>query len=470
MLRSTGNIVQRLVQKVWVYWILATLLACGFMGYALTADRSPAKRIFLPGKTTHGHYQIELDCHACHTTSFEMKQDACVGCHVAELKQCKDTHPATKFIDPVNAQRLKVLDATNCLTCHKEHVPERTYPMGLSLPTDYCYHCHTTIFEDRPSHQGFAFNSCQTAGCHNYHDNRALYENILVKHFGEPDVLENPHVPSRDYHDWLKSRKQLGSPLTAADQDSKLPADEITTALAGWLKSSHSTAGVNCSGCHQPPVEVGDTEVPQTWSESVALDVCSGCHKPEAEGWLGGLHGMRVADNFPPMQVCDARLPMKSAAAHRLLTCNSCHPAHQYDTHLAAVQACLECHNDDHSLAYTRSSHFELWTAETNGKSPAGSGVSCATCHMPREEGAGRIVVNHNQNANLEPNEKMVRSVCMNCHGLEFSIDALADPQLINKCFEGSPAKHIESAQMAKDWFDRKQRERQERLNRRNSQ
>ena len=37
----------------------------------------------------------------------------------------------------------------------------------------------------------------------------------------------------------------------------------------------------------------------------------------------------------------------------------------------------------------------------------------------------------------------------MNCHGLGFSIDALADPLLIEANFRGSPARHIESIDMA---------------------
>jgi len=76
----------------------------------------------------------------------------------------------------------------------------------------------------------------------------------------------------------------------------------------------------------------------------------------------------------------------------------------------------------------------------------------CATCHMPRLKkmtaGKNIIRVDHNQNANLRPNEKMIRPVCMQCHSLEFSIDALADTKLINNNFSGTPAVHIESI----DW------------------
>ena len=43
----------------------------------------------------------------------------------------------------------------------------------------------------------------------------------------------------------------------------------------------------------------------------------------------------------------------------------------------------------------------------------------------------------------------MIRPVCMNCHGLGFSIDALADKKLLINNFNGRPAVHIESIDMA---------------------
>jgi formate-dependent nitrite reductase cytochrome c552 subunit len=146
-------------------------------------------------------------------------------------------------------------------------------------------------------------------------------------------------------------------------------------------------------------------------------------------------------------------LPMKHDAMDKQLTCIACHGAHDFNTRKAAVESCLTCHNDQHSLSYQKSPHFKLWHAELEGKGLPNSGVSCATCHMPREihkeQGFDRVLVIHNQNANLRPNEKMIRSVCMNCHGLGFSIDALADTKLIERNFDGMPDKHIQSLDMA---------------------
>ncbi|MGB1800796.1 MAG: hypothetical protein ACPHLK_08215, partial [Gammaproteobacteria bacterium] len=112
-------------------------------------------------------------------------------------------------------------------------------------------------------------------------------------------------------------------------------------------------------------------------------------------------------------------------------------------------------HNDEHSLAYEDSAHHQLWKKELAGEAKENSGVTCATCHMPRFEKEfydGEFymgIVEHNQSKTLQPNEKMIRPVCMNCHGLEFSINALADEELIRKNFNGQPSVKIEGMKMA---------------------
>jgi hypothetical protein len=57
--------------------------------------------------------------------------------------------------------------------------------------------------------------------------------------------------------------------------------------------------------------------------------------------------------------------------------------------------------------------------------------------------------VQHNQSDNLRPNEKMLRPVCTQCHGLEFSIDALADVELVRHNFNGAPGIHVPSVDLA---------------------
>ena len=110
------------------------------------------------------------------------------------------------------------------------------------------------------------------------------------------------------------------------------------------------------------------------------------------------------------------------------------------------------CHNDEHSQGFEESPHGQLLNQAIAGVIAVEQAVSCATCHMPRTEdiinGEAVVQVNHNQNHNLRPNEKMIRPVCMQCHSLGFSIDALADPALIRNNFNGKPANHIPSI----DW------------------
>jgi len=434
---------------VWLGWV-AFLLA--MTAYLTHRWRGPDRTAFLPGPTSHGHYQIELACNACHTPWMGVKEKACLDCHSAELKLANDSHPKSKFTDPRNADRLQVLAADNCLTCHKEHVPERTRAMGVMLPDDYCYRCHQETVKERPSHRNYAFNSCATAGCHNYHDNTALYEDFLVKHLNEPKTKSAPRVATRALLAFLnESERWPKKPaLTVAKHDAPASVRADKETLHAWATTSHARAGVNCSDCHLVPDAQSKTK---RWSDKLDHTACAACHQDEVGGFLAGKHGMRLAQGLPPMRPALARQPMKREAAHRELGCAACHGAHEFDSRRAAVESCLACHDDSHSLAYKNSPHFALWVAESKGAAPAGSGVSCATCHLPRQksatDGVTRVLVDHNQNANLRPNEKMVRSVCLDCHGLGFTLDALADPALVRTNFTGRPARHVESLDLA---------------------
>jgi len=170
-------------KALWGAWILMTMVLGAYFGKQLFS--SDNKEVFLIGEATYGHYQIEMACETCHSSAFggiEVIQDACTQCHADELEVAHDSHPKSKFTDPRNADRVEILDARYCVTCHTEHQKEQTHAMGVTLPDDYCYHCHQDIETDRPSHQNLAFDSCASAGCHNYHDNRALYEDFLIEH------------------------------------------------------------------------------------------------------------------------------------------------------------------------------------------------------------------------------------------------------------------------------------------------
>lgn len=419
-------------------WLLATLGAAGYLALRVGGED---RTLFLPGETTAGHYQIELACDSCHEPFGGVRDDACLTCHEAELEAAEDSHPASLFDDPRNAADLELLDARRCIACHTEHRPEITRSTGVTLPSDFCGQCHAGIGAERPTHEGLAFDGCSASGCHNYHDNGALYEDFLVRHADpEADTFAGA-LPER--WTWVSREPAGRPPLTAADADG--PASSSSPALIGaWAGSAHAAGGVGCSGCHGSG---------GAWTDSPPREQCASCHEPEHAGFIAGRHGMRWPVGLPSMSPGLARLPMNAYALSLSLDCGSCHDAHEVDVGRAAAAACLNCHADEHSAAYVGSPHQRLWERELAGEAAAGSGVSCASCHLPRETrriaGETRTVVQHNQNHNLRPNEKMVREVCLACHSLGFSLDALADPELIRTNFTGLPASHVRSIEMA---------------------
>ena len=459
------------ISNYWVAWLALNAAIGIFFVYALLAPASAIKSSLLPGTTTHGHYQIELKCSECHISNDEdsqsvgaLMQDACNRCHSEQLKNSKDTHPAKKFNDPTNADLLQILDAQDCLTCHVEHVPDQTNPMGLTIPTDYCWHCHQDVAETRPSHEGMAFDSCATAGCHNYHDNRALYEKYLHDHFGEPDLLDSPRLPTRDRGDVaVRGGEAPGGGALDVDfakfNDAPESKSQQATLVTEWENSAHGQNGVSCRACHTD--DVSDPHA--VWSDSVSHETCGTCHEKQLETFYQGKHGMRLASGLSPMQPSMARHPMHGDSAHRELDCNACHRAHRDDTRWAAVDACLQCHADKHSLAYADTQHAALWQQEVAGEVPSGTGVTCASCHLPRQQDGDIVWVNHDQNSTLRPNESMARDVCQHCHSLEYSLSALADPELLNSCYGVEPSVRTKSVQMAHDWFVEQERKRDRR-------
>lgn len=444
-------------RRYWLLWLLLTLVVAGGLAWVLLEGDD--KTLYMPGPLSDGHHQFADKCDVCHTSPLgggEVLQQACIDCHGEDRVKPHDSHPRSKFTDPRNADRLEQIDARFCVTCHVEHKPEITRANGVTQPQDVCFHCHQDIGEDRPSHKDMEFATCASAGCHNYHNNRAIYTDFLVKHMDAAALLERRVLPARGFADsvheiieYPRDRYPLEPVVEPDAMDAHaLPAEQDEH----WLKTRHAQAGVNCSACHVPVTESGEQG---QWMAKPGQDACVACHQMEVARFGQGKHGMRPAHGLSPMQVADARLPMQPEAAHQELTCSSCHKPHQDDVAEAAVDGCLTCHADQHSLAYKESPHYQLWLQELAGTAPAGSGVSCATCHMPRVEmdvsdWVSRTVVDHNQSGNLAPNTKMIRSSCLHCHGLPYAIDALADSALIDSNFKRSPQVHVDSTDLAR--------------------
>lgn len=409
-----------------------------------TLFKGADRRTFLPGATTHGHYQIEMACAECHTPFEGVKDDACLRCHSRELQEARDSHPASKFTDPRNADRLLKLDALRCVTCHREHDLASTHGPGVTQPRDYCLHCHDDIGEQRPTHRGAAFTGCATAGCHNYHDNRVLHIDWLSRHLRE-DFAAGPGTV-------LPRRPKVSGARPLAIGDADAPPDRPVSleTLQDWEGTRHARAGVNCRACHA----AGGS----AWSDRPGFQACRSCHGAETDGWLSGHHGMRATSGLSPMTPGQARLSMNPAFRTVELTCSSCHGAHRFDSKRAALDACLRCHADDHSLAYRGSPHHATWAAEQTGEAAAGTGVSCATCHLPREthavDGEETTVVVHNPNHNLRPRTKMVREVCQSCHGLGFALAAIADESLIRSNFRGRPRGSLDTLDWARRFLE----------------
>lgn len=423
-----------------VVWVVFSVMVGVYLWLSLAKDSEP-KLIFAPGEMTHGHYQIEQACTTCHTENFgdhASIEKACIKCHQKELKKFKDKHPFSKFRDPRNADRLENIDALKCISCHSEHDVKNTHKIGVTIPQDFCMHCHQDIAEERPSHEGMSFQTCSTAGCHNYHDNQALYEDFLLKHSDENATFKPAKVKKEALDSYLDSLEKE-APLSLKEADTVVEDAEL---MKEWAHSSHAKSGVNCKACHT-------TEDDPTFKKKVSPHNCKACHKQAVKGFLDSKHGMRIKEGLSPMQVAHARLDMHESAGHRELSCTSCHSDHTFSRQDVAVDACMQCHNDVHTNNYKNSKHFELHTMAKQGLIDKDEGVSCATCHMPKKKRAGKKYTEHNQNMNLRPVEKMARSVCMDCHGLSFTLDSLADNELVKKNFTGKPSVHIEGIDLA---------------------
>jgi hypothetical protein len=481
--------------STYFYWAVWAVITVGVAAYATkTLYVSGDRTVLLPGETTGVHHQFEVSCNTCHTSdNFEdvnsVRKDlnkTCVTCHKEELNDSDDSHPIKKFTNPRMAAFWETVDARFCTSCHLEHVPDETLAGAVTLAGDFCVVCHSEGDQDvrvnRESHADLTYETCASAGCHNFHDNRALYEDFLVKHGNAPWLLENriheAAAVARGTPDADQAEIETYIASIVAE-----PVARDTTIEHDWAASAHAAADVGCAGCHASGAETED-EMTANWVEFPTEAVCADCHRNEAETFAQGRHGMRrhpeiaeprrpsdvlkvigidepsermvnLLDRYlsdpdapPMMSTAEARVSLRPEVHGQDLSCNTCHKPHEQNISYAAVESCLSCHNDDHSTAYKDSSHFDLWTAELAGELPPGSGVTCATCHMPQELKGDDVRTNHNQNATLRPNEKMIRATCMSCHGLGFAIDALADPALVENNFSGQPNRHIESI----DW------------------
>ena len=163
-----------------------------------------------------------------------------------------------------------------------------------------------------------------------------------------------------------------GSPAIASTQE------EIDMSTQLWESSLHAINDVNCASCHQ------DEETKEFVAQPKAS--CRSCHEAEVDTFMLGKHGIRLYEGESALNPTMARLPMHAEAANLQMGCATCHDTHSANTIPAAVDSCLTCHADNHSLNYKNSRHAELFDADRNLPRPSANSVSCSTCHMARHE------------------------------------------------------------------------------------
>ena len=226
----------------------------------------------------------------------------------------------------------------------------------------------------------------------------------------------------------------------AAANITQAQLDEITQL---WQTSAHALTEVNCSSCHQ------DSETKQLVMKPTQ-ESCRSCHEYDVDTFLLGKHGIRTLEGLSPLTPAMAHLPMKESAMGLQMSCNTCHGVHSVNTIQASVDSCLMCHNDPHSLNYKSSPHAKL-VELTSLPRPNEEAVTCATCHLPRTEVGSSILVNHNNTYTLLPRDRMVRDVCMNCHGVEHAYNSIFDDKLVESNFAQPPTQKMLTFQLVRD-------------------
>ncbi len=141
--------------------------------------------------------------------------DNCMQCH----DRANDRHPTHRFSEPRFKDAIRNIDATTCITCHKEHNEERVSVKSIN----YCMNCHQTLdVENDPldiSHKDLIakekwFTCIQ---CHDFHGNHRysvpekLSDTIPMKEIQEYfDGGIDPYGNNKKYtalslEEWLKT-------------------------------------------------------------------------------------------------------------------------------------------------------------------------------------------------------------------------------------------------------------------------
>jgi len=186
-----------------------------------------------------------LSCNSCHTEARgnlvqqiqtnityafgARKKSVDFGTENVDTKKClechdrpNDRHPTHRFLEPKYKDAIKVIDATQCETCHREHNGTR-----VVLPdATFCVNCHydleiTNDPIDTPHSELIANEQWSTClQCHDFHGNH-IYKapekikdtiqlkkiNAYLKGGKDPFADKKKHVPLSE-EEWLKVKSK----------------------------------------------------------------------------------------------------------------------------------------------------------------------------------------------------------------------------------------------------------------------
>ena len=240
---------------------------------------------------------------------------------------------------------------------------------------------------------------------------------------------------------WLLFFSVIFSGNALAD---KITESQLREIEQQWQSSVHALAEVNCSSCHQ-------NEETKAFIAKPTQESCQSCHENSVDTFLLGKNGIRTLEGLSPLTPAMAHLPMQASSLDKQMNCNTCHNVHTVNTYQASVDSCLTCHADNHSLNYKNSPHAQIFREIGTLPRPNEHSVTCATCHLPREESDEAILVNHNNTYTLKPRDRMVKEVCMNCHGLEHAYNSIFDDELVEANFARPPTQKLPTFQLVRD-------------------
>lgn len=399
--------------------IILFCAVAGFIGL-LAAFKGAATTLFLHAPLSSAHARLEADCQACHEPWNGATSEKCLSCHKRNLAH--DTHSKERLINPVKAKPVDRLKEASCIECHREHQPVKA--SGYTGPEGLCAKCHPPESLPPGRHFSGEKGSCQKAGCHRYHTNITYRE---IAYGNRLRFLQTSKIIAKK--EPAPYKKLDINELERMRKDSFYSVKPAVTSR--YEISRHSGGEATCGSCHKS--ENGSVEL------APKVTVCLPCHKTETKTFLNGAHGAAERSH-------NTGAFFGHETGERV-TCGSCHDSHSLRLEDARIKACEKCHDSAHSKSYRGSGHYRYLSDPTFASKKL-TGVDCAGCHMPRLHETGGAT-DHNESLSVSTKERMARTVCVQCHGLYFSLSSLYNDIIVTSNFTYSPKSGTEQIEYA---------------------